>query len=69
MDYNALLGELAKRSVDSALAAGENGETLAEEETALGTGRWVELGDRSQDFSKVDPWNRLGHSKSWLLSP
>ena len=68
VDYKSFMGEVIRRSVTAALAVGRDGGSLAENETSLGTGRWIEFGDRSQDFSKIDPWNRFGHSKFLHLS-
>ena len=68
VDYKAIMAEFAKRSIGAAWAMVRSGETLAESETALGTGMWVEYGDRSTDLSQLPPHKRLGHSKSNIRS-
>ena len=62
-DYHMLMGEFGARSVRDAMSIIEGGGTLAEEETSLGSGMWVEYGDRSKDYSQLDPGSRFGHGK------
>ena len=65
VDYKAIMAEFSKRSIGAAWAMVQSGETLAEDETALGTGQWVEYGDRSKDLTQLPPHKRLGH----IVSP
>ena len=60
-DYYSLMGEFGARSISAAMNILEGGGTLSEGETALGSGMWVEFGDRSKDFSQMDPKDRFGH--------
>ena len=54
VEYKSLMGEFSKRSINAAMAMVQSGETLAEEETSLGSGAWVEYGDRSRDLSRFE---------------
>ena len=63
VEYKSLMGEFSKRSINAAMAIAQSGESLVESETSLGPGMWVEYGDRSRDYSQIDPWKRFGHGE------
>ena len=60
-DYKAIMAEFGSRSIAAAMGIAKDGELLDEAETCLGSGMWVEFGDRSRDLTAIPPHKRLGH--------
>ena len=62
VQFRALFAECGKRSWSELLAKGRSGIKTDGIQTALGTARWVERGDR-KDCASKGPWERHGHGE------